>query len=324
VTAHSPVDEGETVAEIVLVHGIAQQQKSPDTLEAEYLPNLAGGTRLAGYPDLADQLWRNARPGGLSARVAFYGDLFHKTDQQGGGLELPPEAEEVASQLALDWARQIADHATRDADRERTRRALDEAEGDFADAQGIRAGLRPVLNALARIRPMATLGENIAGRLLRTAIVQVSLYLTDEAIRAAAQDRVAALIGPETKVLIGHSLGSVVAFEAAHRLGHPLPLLLTLGSPLGLRNIVYERVRPQPPAVPPQVLRWVNIADRDDLVAADLNLQRRFTGATGVLEATYTVDNGAHPHDASFYLTKPETGRAVAEALSSRDVEMTP
>jgi hypothetical protein len=143
----------------------------------------------------------------------------------------------------------------------------------------------------------------LAGRLLRTAIVQVSRYLTDDTIRAV-QDRVAALIGPETKVIIGHSLGSVVAFEAAHRLGQPLPLLLTPGSPLGLRNIVYHRVRPQPPSVPPLVRRWVNIADRDDLVAADLNLQRRFTGA--------------QPHDVKFYLTTPEAGRPILETLGAR------
>ena len=61
------------MARIVLVHGIAQEQKSADTLEAEWLPSLAGGVRLAGDAALADTLWRDARPG--SARMAFYGDL---------------------------------------------------------------------------------------------------------------------------------------------------------------------------------------------------------------------------------------------------------
>ena len=173
------------------------------------------------------------------------------------------------------------------------------------------------MNLLARFRPIATLGEVTAGKLLRTAIVQVSRYLTDDDLRAAVQARVAEHLGPETRVLIGHSLGSVVAFEAAHRLGFRLPLLVTRGSPLGLRNVVYERIRPQPPATPPQVRRWINVADRDDLVAADLDLQRRFTGAHGVLETTYTVDNGAHPHEATFYLTKREVGGPVGETLAA-------
>src|SRR5262249_18903816 len=43
---------------IVLVHGIDQQQLSADSLEKEWLPALAGGVRTAGFPDVADRLWR--------------------------------------------------------------------------------------------------------------------------------------------------------------------------------------------------------------------------------------------------------------------------
>ncbi|MFE3174698.1 hypothetical protein ACFXPA_03800 [Amycolatopsis sp. NPDC059090] len=243
-------------------------------------------------------------------------DLFLTADRQGEADELPPEAADLAAALAVEWAEQVAEHGNRDADRARVRYALDAARGNLVDEQGLGAGLRPVLNALSPIRSMAALGEAVAGKLLRAAIVQVSRYLTDDDLRAEVQARVAALIGPDTKVLVGHSLGSVVAFEAAHRLGRPLPLLVTLGSPLGLRNIVYERVRPQPPVVPPLVRRWVNVADRDDLVAVDLDLQRRFPGIGGVLETTYTVDNGAHPHNANFYLAKREVGVPIAQALS--------
>ncbi|MFN6338473.1 MAG: hypothetical protein ACK41W_07080 [Cyanobacteriota bacterium] len=44
------------MAEIVFVHGIDQRLSSADKLESEWLPNLAGGVRLAGLPDLADCL----------------------------------------------------------------------------------------------------------------------------------------------------------------------------------------------------------------------------------------------------------------------------
>jgi hypothetical protein len=62
------------MATIVLVHGIAQEQKSADTLEEEWLPDLAGGVRTADFPEIADRLYR-ARfgPGGIEARMAFYG-----------------------------------------------------------------------------------------------------------------------------------------------------------------------------------------------------------------------------------------------------------
>ena len=72
------------MATIVLVHGIAQEQKSADTLEEEWLPNLAGGVRTAGFPEIADRLYRlRSGPDGIDTRMAFYGDLFLKGDQQG-------------------------------------------------------------------------------------------------------------------------------------------------------------------------------------------------------------------------------------------------
>ncbi|RZS43395.1 hypothetical protein EV193_102374 [Herbihabitans rhizosphaerae] len=78
---------------------------------------------------------------------------------------------------------------------------------------------------------------------------------------------------------------------------------------------MYDRLRPQPPSVPPSLARWVNLADRDDLVAARPDLTRLFPGADGVLDSGYTVDNGAKPHEATFYLTKREAGAAIAAAM---------
>jgi hypothetical protein len=53
--------------------------------------------------------------------------------------------------------------------------------------------MRPLLNALLRIRPFARLGISAAERLLG-ALRQVSRYLTDDELRAAAQQRVLDLI----------------------------------------------------------------------------------------------------------------------------------
>ena len=38
------------MAEIVLVHGIGQEQRNADVLEAKWLPSLAGGVRLSWLP----------------------------------------------------------------------------------------------------------------------------------------------------------------------------------------------------------------------------------------------------------------------------------
>ena len=93
----------------------------------------------------------------------------------------------------------------------------------------------------------------------------------------------------------------------------------TLGCPLGLRNIVYDRLQPQPPHVPACVTGWDNLADNDDLVAAHLDLTPFFPPAPGRTITPVTppiVDNGARPHEASHYLTKRSAGRIVARALN--------
>ena len=158
-----------------------------------------------------------------------------------------------------------------------------------------------------------------AERFVRRSLAQVTRYLTDDRIRSAALESVMKLVNANTEVLIGHSLGSVVAYEAAHLIERPLPLLVTLGSPLGLQTIVYQRLRPQPPIFPPKVQHWVNVAAEDDFIAAEPRLERLFgpsVPAGAVLEGGYTVDNGAEPHNANFYLGKAHVGKPVGETLS--------
>jgi hypothetical protein len=309
------------MAVVVLVHGIDQQQLSADSLEAEWLPALAGGVRMAGWQDIADSLWR-AGPvaGGIECRMAFYGHLFLDPGQQGtdpGSLTGSQDA--AVEALALEWLQRAAGRAAHAGDRLAARQELgDEASEPGAEAQGpMRRTARRLLASLARLRWFGVYGMGFAERFVVRSLVQVTRYLTEERVREAAQRAVLALIGPETRVVVGHSLGSAVAYEVAHRLEQPLPLLVTLGSPLGLDTVVYPKLRPQPPTFPPHVRRWVNVADRSDLVAAEPDLAPFFgtVPEEAVFDSRATVDNGAEPHRATFYLTKAEVGRPLAECL---------
>jgi pimeloyl-ACP methyl ester carboxylesterase len=150
----------------------------------------------------------------------------------------------------------------------------------------------------------------------------VTHYFSDEGIRVAAQQSVLDLIGPETKIVIGHSLGSVVAYETVQRLDRRIPLLITLGSPLGLDTLIYPKLKPQPPVFPSNVARWVNVADRDDYIAAEPDLTPMFSAGIpsgAVFEGGRTVDCGAEPHRARFYLTKAQVGGPVGETLRAKD-----
>ncbi len=89
---------------------------------------------------------------------------------------------------------------------------------------------------------------------------------------------------------------------------------------MGIRNIVYDRLRPQPPVFPPRVRRWVNVAAPDDLVAAVPDLDSPLF-SMGIPEGThseggYRVDNGSDPHSGLFYLGKKAVGQAVGQVFA--------
>jgi len=80
---------------------------------------------------------------------------------------------------------------------------------------------------------------------------QVSAYLHDETVRREAQHCVEKVITDQTRVLVGHSLGTVVAYEAlcAHP-EWPVRTFVSLGSPLGISILIFELLRPAPEGHP--------------------------------------------------------------------------
>jgi hypothetical protein len=117
---------------------------------------------------------------------------------------------------------------------------------------------------------------------------EVALYLAadDAPARAQARDHVASTIADRrARVVIAHSLGTVVAYEALH--AHPglqVDLLVTLGSPLALPGAVFDRLHPRPSSGvgrrPSNVRRWVNISDYGDPIAICGPSQPTFPAST--------------------------------------------
>ena len=312
------------MAAIVLVHGIDNQSESADLIEDHWLPALAGGVRLAGRGDLADRLWPpRSRPDAIESRAAYYGGLFRAPDRMGAGedpRDWTPEQAALAEALALEWLEHVAERAPAgSADAEQARRALDIArEPARAGAMGRGNVLRQVLKTLARVSWLANMGMYVAERLVLTSLAQVTRYLTDDATRARAREAVLGLVGGDTRAILGHSLGSVVAYECAHLVTRPLPLLVTLGSPLGLRTLVADRLDP-PPSFPPRVSAWLNVANREDVVAAEPDLRPLFAPdvpAPARFEGVWFAEPGKDPHRAATYLGRIAVGRAVIQALA--------
>jgi hypothetical protein len=152
---------------------------------------------------------------------------------------------------------------------------------------------------------------------------QVRRYFSDERVRARVQETAVSAIAEDTRVVMGHSLGSVVAYEALFAHPHPaVGALITLGSPLGLRNLVFDRLRPPPAAgtgqtaakgVWPPVRMWGNVADPGDIVAVVEDLRPLF----GDQICQLRVHNGAKAHDMSSYLEDALTGQLISAGLDA-------
>ncbi|MGD1225135.1 hypothetical protein AB9Q10_42715 [Streptomyces krungchingensis] len=275
---------------IVGVHGIGQQQLGRQQLLDVWQPALGDGMERA----------RGLRVPRVPMDIAYYGDVFlpepERTATKAGPIsgswwdglegELLVELESVARELLPS-------------------RAVEEAE---RNPSKVRTRIPGFLRAIDRHFP--------AGGLLAFGdLVQVRRYLSDAAVKARVDDAVDASVSPRCRVMIGHSLGSVVAFEYLRR--HPdrrLPLLVTLGSPLGLQLV--RTLMPNAPygaafGIPPSVQAWVNVRDPHDPVACAGPLSQWWPG----VEDVPPVHNGRDAHSASAYLGKRATGQAVLTAL---------
>lgn len=261
------------------------------------------------HPALSDGLIRAEAGFALDAsdvQCVFYGDLFRPPGRTLAFNDPPLDASDVAdgfeTELLLAWWHEAA----------RTDEAV--LAPDARTLARTPHVVQRALNSLSRSRFFA----GIALRGLVLDLRQVRAYLCDPDLRAAVQQRVADVVTDRTRIVVGHSLGSVVAYEAlcAHP-EWPVRALLTLGSPLGIRNLVFDQLHTGVDGTsgtwPGAVEQWTNLADEGDVVALVKDLRPLF----GERVRCQVVHNGARAHDATRYLNTAEAGRAVADACEA-------
>lgn len=276
------------MSRVLLVHGIAQQYRGPESLCAESAPALCDGVALAGG---------SLQTGDIS--VAFYGDLFRPPGSR--SIRLPEyDVSDVDSllerELLYAWWQETA--------------RIDPAVPGPDDPTRARTP-HWAQRALYALSGSSFFG-GIAERVMIGSLKQVSSYFTDQGLRSEIRGRILDTIEADTAIVVAHSLGSVVAYEAlCNEPDTPVTTLVTVGSPLGIRSLVFDRLIPSPKnnrgSWPGNLLHWTNIADQGDIVALAKTLAPLF--GTGVCDVG--VHNGARAHDIRPYLTARETGLAV-------------
>lgn len=187
-----------------------------------------------------------------------------------------------------------------------------------ADAEAFeqsRAGVEEMLTKLGDGLGLEALSQAASDAAFDRTVDMVTTMATVPDLPARIAERIERVVGDETRVIVGHSLGSVVSYQALRR--HPewkVRLLVTLGSPLGQRMI---RDQLQPPVEegagwPGTIERWVNVAAVGDHAAS----VHRLADVYDPRIEDVRVDNGHRAHDPEPYLNSAVTGAAVAAALA--------
>lgn len=177
------------------------------------------------------------------------------------------------------------------------------------------AGLTDVIEAVAGPDGLEAIAEAVGKQTLRQLVNQMGRYLTDGDLRSDVRARLEAVVTDRTRVVIAHSMGTVVAYETLCR--HPewaVETLITIGSPLG-GDWLFHHLEPEPDdgvgAWPGSIERWYNVASVGDQACEEPELANRF----GPRVVDRGVDNGHRAHDPEPYLNAPTTGHLLADAL---------
>ncbi len=190
---------------------------------------------------------------------------------------------------------------------------------EAADAEAFarsRAGVAEMLAELGDGLGLDALSQAASEAAFDRTVDMITTMTTVPDLLASIRSRIDAVVTDETRVVIGHSLGSVVAFNALRRNPTwPVHTFITLGSPLGQPMITDQLDPPLAEAGgwPGSVQRWVNVAAVGDRAAAVHCL-------ADVLDPRIEdvrIDNGHRAHDPEPYLNAAVTGAAVLAALGA-------
>lgn len=161
------------------------------------------------------------------------------------------------------------------------------------------------------------------GAILLRAVKQGHTYLSSPKAARSVEDIVRPLLKKNPCVLITHSLGTVIAFKLLREMEREgvninIPLLITMGSPLGLE--AFKAKLGPPRRKPSGVGEWKNFFDPSDIVTLGkaLNEDNFSSGITN----DGTVDNEtSNAHGVIGYLPHSGVGQAIRSVLNKCQVD---
>jgi hypothetical protein len=313
---------------MVFIHGIGRP-KDPEIQRIRWLDAISQGMTTAGYNPQA-----LADPAQVRTTYVNYADLVNDPGAMGSA---PDDLTVEEIDFLVGYLAEVLQANSRNPPDAETGAILREALSTLTysgQAQGLGDMVRRLLNTLSTMLEMRVSEPHriwLVDKLLLADLAHVAIYLNrktasgaDASIDARIRARLHEALDDSPAIVIAHSLGSVVAYEALHETATAVPLWITLGSPLGMRAVVLPRLRPTPPTTPETVERWLNYWDRDDVIVPRPNLANFFASNEALVgpESRLVRSKGAWVHSVHKYLAQPDVCEPLAETLISMGVDL--
>lgn len=293
---------------LILVHGINNQENSPEQIQDEWLGAIREGWTKLGLPDKPmDDVITAYYAKDLAAATAPHSRKVAMGDAAAIGQ---------AADVAYAFLKEYQDAA-----------GITDEEIEIAAARnGVAAqavGMGPphegwvIALAVGLEALLPTRGKFIAGIFLK----QASVYLENKAVTQSIDDTVHRQIFPENdiqpSIILAHSLGTVVSYRLLTQVaptGFTAPLYVTMGSPLGI-EIVKKRIRRLAAFPKPTIGKWINAVCQDDFVTLNKSLEARQLGYDGVVNDRDVPSDIPDKHSIGPYLRAPGVAQAIHDAL---------
>jgi hypothetical protein len=285
---------------LLLVHGRAQEDKSSELIEKEWMTALRRGLTNATLQEPAE----------LTIDVPFYGkELKQFVDE----YDLPPadSLETRGGSIDDDYAEFLREVAVEARDDNKV------ASADIEQEMGPDPEIRGPENwrwVQAVIRVIDRVGPGVSNRSIGVLLRDVFIYVNDGTVRRKINEIVAKKMTSDPTIVVGHSLGSVVAYEVLREHQQTnVPRYITVGSPLGIRAI--RRRLKAPLTMPNGVKDWFNARDTRDVVALyslDLN---NFSISPAIRNIDSVKNHTENHHGIDGYLDDSNVVKAIYTVL---------
>lgn len=284
---------------LILVHGIHQEGKDPIQLKEDWISAIEKGSGrpretwgipkeniiMPYYGDkLADDTFK------LTGKVRS--DAFHSDSP----FSVPEEV--IAKEDFLDFSAS-AMFEINEAYKSSSLHAEKSEKGVQFRGKGIhKKSLKFASRIIQWLSPLD-------GKLALKKLAQAHTYITNEDTKRAVNKILSPhLEGKEQKIIVAHSLGTIVSYEVMLQLNeagklHNVAQFNTLGSPLSLTIVMKSfkgRINPIK-----AIGKWINGTDREDFIALGNDLDGEYYKMD--IENILDLDNGRNdPHSIEKYL----------------------